>query len=139
MDFETFKIKYAETMFIYQAIEHNIKFIYAFMKVGNVNKHFDEIENKTLGQMIRKLKELDNEDNKSLINTGDYNFLTQICDNRNHWAYNVFLEFVYKNNWINSKEYQKQCTKLEKDYDRVEVASDILDKIRIDYCKNIRK
>lgn len=82
---------------------------------------------------------LDNEDNKSLISAVDYNFLTQICDNRNHCAYNVFLEFVYKNNWINSKEYQKQCTKLEKDHDRVEAASDILDKIRIDYCKSIRK
>ena len=74
MDFKDFKIVYAETMLYYQAIEHDIKIIYAFMKVGDVNKHFDEIENKTLGQMIRRLKELDNEDNKPLIRTGDYNF-----------------------------------------------------------------
>ena len=65
------------------------------MKVGDVNKHFDEIENKTLGQMIRKLKELDNSDNKPLISSNDYNFLTQICDNRNHWAHSVFTEFIY--------------------------------------------
>lgn len=48
MNFEEFKIKYAETMLNYQAIEHDIKFIYAYMKVGDIDRHFDEIENKTL-------------------------------------------------------------------------------------------
>lgn len=139
MDFNQFKLMYASTMICYQAIEHDIKYIYAYMRVGDVNKHFDEIENKTLGQMIRKLKELDNSDNKPLISPGDYNFLTQICDNRNHWAHNVFTEFLYEDNWINSKEYKKQCEKLSKDYERIQRASDILEKIRIDYCTSIRK
>ncbi|MDY4788158.1 MAG: hypothetical protein SO253_02425 [Bacilli bacterium] len=114
MDFDTFKIKYAETMFYYQAIEHDIKFIYAFMKVGDVNKHFAEIENKTLGHMIRKLKELDNSDKKPYISSGDYNFLTQICDNRNHWAHSVYTKFIYENDCFNSKEYLKECAKLKK-------------------------
>lgn len=139
MDFATFKIKYAETMLNYQAIEHDIKYIYAYMKVGDVSQHFDEIENKTLGQMIRKLKELDNSDNKPLISSNDYNFLTQICDNRNHWAHSVFTEFIYIKDFDLSREYKKQCDKLEKDHNRVQVASDILEKIRIDYCKSIRK
>ena len=68
-----------------------------------------------------------------------YNFLTQICDNRNHWANSVFTEFIYKNDCLNSRKYQKQCAKLEKDNDRVQAASNILEKIRIDYCKSIRK
>lgn len=139
MEFKEFKIKYAETMLNYQAIEHDIEFIYAFMKAGDVNKHFDEIESKTLGQMIRKLKELDNSNKKSYTSSGDYNFLTQICDNRNHWAHSVFTEFIYENDCFNSREYQKQCAKLKKDHDRVRAASDILEKIRIDYCKSIRK
>ena len=139
MDFNKFKLMYASTMICYQAIEHDIKFIYAYMKAGDVNDHFDEIENKTLGQMIRKLKELDNSDNKPLISSDDYNFLTQICDNRNHWAHKVFTEFLYEDNWINSKAYQKQCDKLSKDYERIKRASDILEKIRIEYCTSIRK
>lgn len=139
MTFKDFKIEYAETMLYYQAIEHDIKFIYAFMKVGDVGRHFEEIENKTLGQMIRQLKKLDNSDNKPIISSNDYNFLTQICDNRNHWAHSVFTEFIYKNDYLNSREYQKQCAKLQKDHDRVQAASDILEKIRIDYCKSIRK
>lgn len=139
MTFKDFKIEYAETMLYYQAIEHDIKFIYAFMKVGDVGRHFEDIENKTLGQMIRQLKELDNSNNKPLISSNDYNFLTQICDNRNHWAHSVFTEFIYEKDCFNSKDYQKQCTKLEKDHDRVQAASDILEKIRIDYCKSVRK
>lgn len=139
MNFEDFKIKYAETMLNYQAIEHDIKFIYAYMKAGDVDKHFDEIENKTLGQMIRKLKDLDNSDGNPYIDSGDYNFLEQICDNRNHWAHSVFVEFIYKKNWINSKEYKKQCLKLEKDFNRVKNASDILENIRVEYCKSIRR
>lgn len=139
MDFNLFKQMYAETMLNYQAIEHDIKFIYAYMKVGDVNKHFDEIENKTLGQMIRKLKELDNSDGNPLISAGDYNFLEQICDNRNHWAHSVFISFIYINNWEKSKEYIKQCIKLEKDHDRVQAASEILEKIRIEYCTSVSK
>ena len=139
MDFKEFKIKYAETMLNYQAVEHDIKFIYAYMLKGSIDKHFDSIENKTLGQMIRMLKDLDYSDNNPLISKGDYNFLTQICDNRNHWAHNVFTEFIYKENFIYSNEYQKQCDKLEKDYDRIERASEILEKIRIDYCTRHRR
>jgi len=137
MLFDDFKIVYAETMMYYQLIENDIKCIYAFMLEGNVDNHFEEIENKTLGQMIRILKELDNEDGNSLISAGDYNFLSQICDNRNHWAHNVFTEFVYVDNWEYSKEYKKQCNKLNKDHDRVQEASQILEKIRIEYCTNI--
>lgn len=95
MDFNDFKILYAETMMYYQLIEHDIKFIYSFMHKGNVAQHLESVENKTLGQMIRTLKKLDESDSKPLISTADYNFLTQICDNRNHWAHQTFIEFVY--------------------------------------------
>ena len=84
MDFETFKSKYVETMMYYQVIEHDIKFIYAYMLRGDINKHFDDIETTTLGTMINKLRDLDYSDNKPLISKGDYNFLSQICANRNH-------------------------------------------------------
>ena len=131
MDFDTFKVKYAETMMNYQRIENDIKCIYAYMRAGDVTKHFADIENKTLGRMIRELKDLDKSDGKPYINSNIYNFLEQICDNRNHWAHIVFLEFIYKNNWINSKGYQKQCAKLKKDHDRVQVASDILEKLEL--------
>lgn len=139
MDFNSFKLKYAETMIFYQAIEHDIKCIYAFMMKGDVNKHLDSIDNKTLGQMVRLLRKLDNSNSTQLISANDYNFLEKICDNRNHWAHSVFTDFLYKENWITSKEYLSQCERLNTDYDRIKKASKILEKIRIKYCISMKR
>ena len=139
MDFTTFKIKYAETMMYYQVIEHDVKYIYAYMLKGDVNEHFDDIETITLGQMLKMLKKLDWSDNKPLISKDDYSYLSKICENRNHWAHTIFSQFVYKKDWLYSREYQKQCDKLNEDRQRVERAAKILEEIRIDYCTRIRK
>ena len=74
MEFELFKKKYAETMMYYQVIEHDIKYLYAYMHDGEVRDNYSGIENKTLGQMINMLRDLDYSDNKPLISKGDYNF-----------------------------------------------------------------
>jgi len=138
MDINTFNIMYAETMMYYQIIEHDVKFIFAYMRKGDLNDNFNDIETTTLGQMIKRLEKLDYSDNKPLISRDDYKYLSKICDNRNHWAHSVFLEFVYKKNWFYSKEYQKQSKKLEEDRERVERAAKILEDIRIEYCRKVR-
>ena len=136
MNFVDFELMYADTMLNYQRIENDIKLIYSFMSEGNVDDNYEQIENKTLGQMIRLLQDLDNRNETPIISASDYNFLKQICDNRNHWAHQVFLEFIYEDceDFTQTKEYNKQCRKLIKDNARVERASDILEKIRIEYC-----
>ena len=135
MDFLEFKDKYAETMMFYQIMENDIKLIYAFMKGGNPNENYEEIENKTLGQMINTLRDFDYSQKEPLISKDSYNFMSQICDNRNHWAHKVFISFLYVDDWPNSKEYEKQCKKLEKDHDRLERAYRLLEKFRLDYCR----
>lgn len=139
MDFDTYKILHSETLMYYQLIEHDLKYIYAYMRKGDINDNFEKIENMTLGQMIKTLQDLDNSDGDPLISAGDYNFLSQIKDNRNLWAHSNFTEFIYKENFIYSKEYQKQCDKLQRDHDRVSRACDILENIRIEYCTNHRR
>lgn len=139
MDTNTFKKIYAETMMYYQLIEHDIKFIFAFMKDGDLNYNFDCIEKATLGQMIQELKRLDYSDNNPLISIEDYNYLFKICEKRNHWVHKVFLEFIYKKNWSYSAEYKEQAKKLAEDRERVERASKILERTRIKYCTSIRK
>ena len=136
MDFNTYKIFHSETLMYYQLIEHDLKYIFAYMRKGNINDNFEKIENMTLGQMIKKLQDLDNSDGDPLISAGDYNFLSQIKDNRNLWAHSNFTEFIYKENFIYSKEYQRQCDKLKRDHDRVSRACAILENIRIEYCTN---
>ena len=109
------------------------------MRKGDIDDNFERIENMTLGQMIKTLQDLDNSDGHPLISAGDYNFLSQIKDNRNLWAHSNFTEFIYKQNFHYSKEYQKQCEKLQKDHDRVSRACDILENIRVEYCTNHRR
>ena len=138
MDFDVFKIKYAETMLYYQRIEHDIKMIYSCMHEGDMDENFEEIEKMTLGQMIIELKELDNFDNEPLISAEDYAILERICGNRNRWAHETFVNFMYEDDCFNSKEYRIECAKLAKDRDIVKIASDILEKIRIDYCTTAR-
>lgn len=41
MYFGMFKILHSEKIMYYQIIEHDLKYIYAFMLKGNINKHFD--------------------------------------------------------------------------------------------------
>ena len=139
MTFNDFKVLHSETVMYYQIIEHDLKYIYSYMLKGDIDEHFNKIENRTLGQMVKMLKELDQSDGKPLISSSDYNFLSQITDNRNLWCHSNFTEFIYIKDWIYSKEYQKQCEKLQKDHDRVSKACDILEEIRIDYCAKHRR
>lgn len=135
MNINDFKMLHSETIMYYQLIERDLKLIYSYMCKGDIGEHFSNIENKTLGQMVKMLKDLDNSDGKPLISSSDYNFLSQISENRNLWAHNCFTDFIYIKNWENSKEYKRLCDKLVKDHDRVSKASNILEKIRIQYCK----
>lgn len=135
MGFETFKDYYATAMMHYQRIEHDIKLIYAFMLKGNTDDNLESIDNKTLGTMIRILEKLDYSDNKPFISRDDYKFLKDICDKRNYWAHQAFVDFIYKENPLNSKEYKDVSSSLESDSNEVERASDILEEMRIECCE----
>ena len=132
--FITFQIIHSETIMYYQIIEHDLKLIYAYMRRGKTSNSYVEIKNKTLGQIVNILKNLDNSDGEPLISKGDYNFLSQIKDNRNLWAHSNFIKFVYKQKFLSSKVYLKQYQKLTKDHDRVEQVCEVLEKIRLEYC-----
>lgn len=137
MDFDRFKILHSETIMYYQVVEHDLKLIYAYMRKGDVQDNLEMVENRTLGQMIDMLKELDNEDGNPNISSGDYNYLKQLSKNRNHWAHKVFTDFMYEDNFLYSTEYSKQCTKLEKDHDRLSVVFRNVEKVRIRLCSEV--
>ena len=136
MTFESFKEKYATTMMWYQLIENDLKYIYSFMLEGSVEKNYGDIENNTLGTMVRMLERLDYSDGSPYISKADYKFLLNICDKRNYWAHQAFVDFAYIKNPFSSKEYRKVSDCLAKDCEEVERACSILEKMRIEYCKN---
>lgn len=94
MDISDFKICYAETMMYYQLIENDIKLIYSYMHRGNVVQHLESAENKTLGQMIRILKELDESDGKPLLfaSSIDRTYLSRIESGKK----NITVEMLIK-------------------------------------------
>ena len=63
MTIEQFKQLQSETIMYCQAIEHDLKWIYAFMLKGDPEKTFASLSKTTLGALVKKLKELDNSDN----------------------------------------------------------------------------
>ncbi len=137
MDFNQFKILHSETIMYYQVVEHDLKLIYAYMHKGDVQDNLDDVETRSLGQMIDILKVLDNEDGKPNISANDYNYLKQLSKNRNHWAHKVFTEFMYEDNFLYTQEYERQCNKLVKDHDRLSVVYKNVEKVRIRLCSEV--
>lgn len=109
------------------------------MLKGNISNHLNDIDNKTLGAMIRMLEQLDYSDNKPYISRGDYEFLKKICDKRNYWAHQAFADFIYLENAFYSNEFRNICSSIEKDYDEVRRASGILQDMRIEFCEKHRR
>ena len=139
MTIDEFKDYYATTMMIYQCIEHDIKLIYSYMRAGDINDNFDGVEKNTLGSMIAILERLDHSEGEPFISRGDYKFLKKICDKRNYWAHQAFADFVYVDNYAFSKEYKKVCDSILRDYQEVKRASDILQDMRIEFCKRHKR
>lgn len=139
MEFTEFKILHSETIMFYQIIEHDIKLIYAYLHRGNPEKNYQYIEKETLGESLRILRKLDNEDGKPLISLDDYNFLIQISENRNEWAHSNYIEFMYEKDPLNSVAYKKQCEKLLKDHSRLEIVYRKVEEKRLSICKEFKR
>ena len=123
----------------YQCMERDIKLIYAFMCAGDINDNFGDVEKNTLGSMVARLEELDYSDNRPFISRDDYKFLKNISSKRNYWAHQAFADFVYIKDFYYSKEYKKICDSIVKDCEEVKRASDILEKMRIEFCEKHRR
>lgn len=48
-----------ETIMFCQIIENDVKWIYSFMRKGEVEDNYGNIDGRTLGQALKELKELD--------------------------------------------------------------------------------
>ncbi|WP_156935934.1 hypothetical protein [Mycoplasmopsis primatum] len=131
MNFKDFQILHSETILYYQKIEQNLKLIYSYMSKVNSKKPVKDITNRSLGQTLTVIKDLDSLNPKQLLCPNDYIFLSKICENRNWWAHNNYSEFINIENFINSVKYQNQCNQLIKHHNRAKNAYDLLEKIKL--------
>lgn len=139
MNFVDFRIMYADLMMDYQAIEHDIKYIYYIMiddedEDGSIK---EEIRLYSLKMAIEALRELDTSNNKQLLTSESYDLLMKLNGHRNHWAHEVFQNFMYEEDFEKTKEYRVECVKLQKDYDLIEDVYKQLENIRIEFSKRV--
>ncbi len=139
MDFNSFKVLYAEVMMNYELLEYDIKYIYSFMREGNLDDNLYMVKNNTLGEMIKLLKELDHSEDYHFISAKDYALLDRLCTTRNHWSHKTLSNFMYEKGFLESEEYKKECKKLQDDYKKIENALDILEDVKIEYCSELPK
>lgn len=136
MTLDDFHFKIGKTIMYCQAIEHDVKCIYAAMHVGDFYENLDKIEKWSLGQTVQKLKELDFSGKSHYISASDYNFLKQITEKRNHWCHQTYQNFLYNKQFLQSKEYADECRKLERDNERLSNVCDALEEVRIQAVKD---
>lgn len=118
------------TMMNCQAIEHDIKLIYAGMKAGDMDANLSMIAEKkmTLGTVLGNLKALDRSDKNWFFSDGDYELLKQITDIRNHWAHKAYCEFIYSDR---NDDFIRQARRLENDHNRLEKLSKTIEEVRL--------
>ena len=113
-------------------IENDLKWIYAFMHKGDQYENFYKLEKNTLGALVKKLKVLDNSSGDQFISNNDYNFLKQMTEKRNFWCHQCFVEFMYKDDCLKSKDYKQICDRLVKDYNRLLSVAKNIENIRLE-------
>jgi hypothetical protein len=99
-----------------QCIEHDLKLIYAGMSKGNFNKNFDMLEKANLGNVIKRLKELDYSDGHPDLSKEDYMLLEQIREIRNYWCHQCFIDYVYiSDDYERENQFQRLAIRLSED------------------------
>ena len=136
MTLDDFHFMVGQTIMYCQVIEHDVKRIYAAMHIGDYYDNLDKIEKWSLGQTVQKLKELDFSSDTHYISASDYNFLKQMTEKRNHLCHQTYQNFLYNNQFLQSKEYAEECRKLERDNERLSNVCDALEKVRIQAVKD---
>ena len=111
-----------------QCIEHDIKLIYAGMIAGSFDDNWEKLKNKTLGQAVLELQELDNSDGQPYFSKSDYDLLKEITQKRNYWVHQGFIDYVYDRSKFNN-QYQR----LKIDNDQLVNLMETTEKIRLDY------
>ena len=136
MDINTFKILHSDMIMYYQIVENDLKLIYAQIFGEDINEAYAEVEKKPLGAIIKQLKEYDKSTEPQMISDNDYNFLKQMKDNRNFWAHENYIDFLYEKSPLDSEAYKKQCKRLEKDHERMHKVYKEIEALKIK-CQNI--
>ena len=133
MNYDTFTYLHSETIKYCQIIEGDLKWIYSFLHIGDIYQTRNSLGTLGFGQIVKKLKQLDNSDGNPVLSASDYNFLGQMAQKRNYWCHECYRDFVYTNNWEYSSDFQNVCNKLQRDHDKLKVVCRNVENLKLKF------
>ena len=89
-----FHVSVGELILCSQCIERDVKVIYASMLDGDFFTNYRLVERSALGEVLIKLRELDNSDGSPYFTGTEYGILDKIRRVRNHWTHEGYARFV---------------------------------------------
>lgn len=139
LSYDDFKFYVGETIEFCQTIENDVKWIYSAMLKGDRYKTYDNISEWTLGKAVGELEKLDNSDSNRFLSDNDYDLLRSITKERNYLIHQIFKDFIYEENFINSNEYQIACSRLMNFHNRVKKLQNGVEKVRLNAVEYYKK
>lgn len=147
---DEFRIAHSKIIEEFQWLEWTLKNMYAKLIEGHYPECFDEVSEKPLGELIKKLKDVEKINKTHYLTSKDYNNLKKVKDMRNYWCHNCYVEGIFIKRQPNGRIVSKSSGLLERvknDYEIVRELAKKLVEIRIpvraekwkltDFCKII--
>lgn len=119
VSYKDFTYYVGKTIEYCQTIEQDVKWLYAFLKGGNPLNHMNDIANWTLGNTVFELQTLDAVNQVTMLQKKDYALLKDITQQRNYICHQIYRDFIYEENFIDSDAYLKACKKLLTFYKKI--------------------
>lgn len=124
-----------ETIMFCQTVELDIKYIYAAMLKGDFEENYQEVEELTLGQTLKRLKKLDYSDDDHFFTEDNYSLLEEITEKRNHIVHKTYQDFVYEKGYEYDRAYNNELRDLRAFHDRMSKLSDNVEEVRFKALK----
>lgn len=139
LSYDNFKFYVGETIEFCQTIENDVKWIYSAMLKGDRYKTYDKISGWTLGKVVGELEKLDNSDSNRSLSDNDYDLLRSITNERNYLIHQIFRDFLYEKNCLESVEYQTACSRLMNFHNRVKKLQNSVENVRLKAVEYYKK
>lgn len=135
LSYDKFKFYVGETIECCQTIENDVKWMYSAMLKGNRYKTFDIISEWTLGKVVSELEKLDNSDSNRFLSNHDYDLLRSITNERNYLIHQIFRDFIYEEDFVESNKYHVACSRLMNFHNRVKKLRSSVENVRLEAVK----
>lgn len=92
---EKFRIRHSTLVEHYQFIEFHLKGIYASLCDKGFFAGTKDVKTDTFHHLISKIKSIESEKKISLLSNSDYERLEYMCERRNFWCHNCYIDLIF--------------------------------------------